>query len=295
MRTFHASAGFTLIEAIVVIVVLAILSSVVAVFISGPVNAYFQSAARAELADIADTTLRRMARDLRLAVPNSVRVTVADASTFLEFVPTLSGGQYLRRDACFTAGGCASITALAGALPNLADGAIDGNRLSLYNLNNNGAGDCADEAPSIYCNGGGANANAATITGHAAAVDGTTGSAQLTLSFANTVFHPSRGLSSPGQRFQVAAGPVTYACTPATVGDNGTGTLRRFQGYGLSAAQPTAFAGAGNLMAGNVSNCIITYADGVLGNRGLVTLWLQLMRNGERVSLFHQVHVDNTP
>jgi MSHA biogenesis protein MshO len=218
-----------------------------------------------------------------LAVPNTVRVSVnAGGTTFLEFVPSLSGGQYLRNDNCFRVGvGCNSIVALANPLPNLANGAVNGLNVVIYNVDDNAAGGASNSAPSIY-----AGFNIANIIGHAAAGN------ELTLNFAATTFSPSLGLSSPGQRFQVVGGPVSYACAPVP---GGAGTLRRVTGYALAAAQPAPAAGVGDLIANNVSDCTITYAAGVQGSQGLLTLWLQLERNGETVSLFRQIHVDNTP
>jgi len=72
--------GFTLIEMVVVIVLTSIIAAVVAVFIKIPVQGYVDSARRAEMTDIADTALRRVGRDLRLALPNSVRITDAGAT-----------------------------------------------------------------------------------------------------------------------------------------------------------------------------------------------------------------------
>lgn len=291
MKSPRRDSGFTLVEAIVVIVILAIVSSVVAVFIRGPVQGYFDSARRAGMSDVADTALRRMARDVRLAVPNSVRATLSGGVYYLEFVPTLSGGQYRQNDVCFTSGvggGCVQIAALNGVL----SGAAAGNSIAIYNTNNNAAADCSGNAPSIYC-----GQNRAAITGVAAAADATYGSAEINLNFASMVFNPSLAASMPGQRFQIFSGPVSYACAPAVTGTDGSGTLTRYSGYALQAAQPTAFgAGVGHaLLAGNVSGCTISYTDGVLGNRGLITLWLTIMTQGESVSLMQQVHVDNTP
>ena len=86
--------GFTLVEMIVVIVITGIIGGVVAMFIRAPVQGYMDSARRAEMTDIADTALRRMARDIRTAVPNSVRIPVAAGSTYIEFLPTKAGGRY---------------------------------------------------------------------------------------------------------------------------------------------------------------------------------------------------------
>jgi len=86
--------GFTLTEAIIVIVITGIISAVVAVFLVKPVQGYFDATRRAQLSDLADTALRRITRDLRLALPNSVRITSAGGSVYLEFLLTRGGGRY---------------------------------------------------------------------------------------------------------------------------------------------------------------------------------------------------------
>ena len=88
-RTPKYMAGFTLIEAIMVMVITGILAALVASFAS-PLKGYFDATARADLADVADTALRRMARELHAALPNSVRVS----GSYIEFLPTTIGGRY---------------------------------------------------------------------------------------------------------------------------------------------------------------------------------------------------------
>ncbi len=99
MRTPYKQSGFTLVEMTMVIVITGIIGGMVAMFIRAPVQGYVDSARRAELTDIADTAFRRMGRDIRLALPNSVRVTgacdgTAGATCFIEFLPTSGGGRY---------------------------------------------------------------------------------------------------------------------------------------------------------------------------------------------------------
>src|SRR3989338_3130689 len=93
----QSSKGFTLVEMVMVIVITGIIGGIVAVFLTAPVRQYVDVARRAELTDIADTAFRRVTRDVRLALPNSVRVAgTCDGTTtcFLEFLPAPSGGRY---------------------------------------------------------------------------------------------------------------------------------------------------------------------------------------------------------
>src|SRR4051812_16979930 len=88
------SDGFTLVEAVIVITLTGVLAAITAIFIRKPVDSYFDTARRAELTDIADTAVRRVARDIQNALPNSIRPTVAGTGAFLEFIPIKDAGRY---------------------------------------------------------------------------------------------------------------------------------------------------------------------------------------------------------
>jgi len=100
MRPMRCHRGVTLIEMVIVIAITAIIATGVAVFISRPFEGYIDAARRAELSDIADTALRRMTRDLRSALPNSIRFTCVPAGCaagsvyYLEYLQTSGGGRY---------------------------------------------------------------------------------------------------------------------------------------------------------------------------------------------------------
>jgi MSHA biogenesis protein MshO len=292
--------GVTLIELVVVIVILGILAAITAVILVPTYEAYFAAQRRAELADVADAALRRMVRDVRLALPNSPRVRVDPTGQFLEILLTRNGGRYralndddsptpttedpLRFDAADDR------FDTLGTLPTATDQQVQPNDyVVIHNLGISGA--------NAY-NVGAANPNIARIlTFGAGAI---TGEDRITLT-ASTQFP----LESPGRRFFVVAGPVTYACAaPGILAGNGTGSLLRWSDYPIqllfdgveSAPKSLPAGGAQAILATNVSACEFTYSSNLTQlSRGVVTIRLAITRANETVVLYHQVHVNNVP
>ena len=261
--------GFTLVEMIMVIAVTAIVAAVVAVFIKQPVQGYTDAARRAEMTDIADTALRRVGRDLRLALPNSARI---DGGTAIEILLTRTGGRYRTEgpgDLDFTL----ADTSLAQLGPLVAGQAIvpDTDRLVVYNLGIAGANAYAGD-------------NTSVIRG----VDNSTPDSPV-ISFDAKQFP----LQSPGKRFQVIEGPVSYVCAG--------GVLTRYWGYAIQPAQPSAAALPGlagvqsAVLASNVGACAFDYTAGITARSGLVAMTLTITDSGESVRLYHEVHVSNVP
>ncbi|MBI4937719.1 MAG: prepilin-type N-terminal cleavage/methylation domain-containing protein [Nitrosomonadales bacterium] len=259
--------GFTLVEMTVVIVLTGILAGIVALFIRAPVQGYVDSARRAGLTDIADTALRRISRDLRLALPNSVVVTSSGTQFSLDFLSTSGGGRYRA-----SAGGTNDVLdftvadisfEVLGAMPMLAAN----DQIVVYNLGTPGA--------DAYLNN-----NRATYSSHAGGI----------ITFAAGKQFP---FASPSQRFHVVNGQVRYLC------DTATGQLTRYWGFAIAAppAVPTVPAGGSSaLLATRVSACGFAYNANVVTQRsGLVTLQLTLSESGESVALYNAVHVSNAP
>lgn len=85
-------SGFTLIELITVIVILSILASIGTGFVVKATDSYHRTQTRALLVNTARPALERMTRQLRLALPYSVRII--NSGNCVEFMPIAAGGIY---------------------------------------------------------------------------------------------------------------------------------------------------------------------------------------------------------
>jgi len=273
MRRTSDHAGFTLIEMIIVIAITAIVGSMVAVFLRAPLESYVAQDRRARLADAADTALRRMGRDIRLALPNSVRVTTDAAGVvYLEFLGTRSGGRYRAQGG----GDILDFTVPDNSFDVLGPGINmkAGDLIAVYNLGIFGADAWAGDTLAAYT-----GVTALNVTNIPIAPKPT----------------PPFPLASPGNRFQVVEGPVTYACAPNPA-NPALGTLTRYWGYAITAAQHTPPAPASSaLLATNVSACSFTYQPGATERGGLVSMTLNLSQAGETVRLYATTQVSNQP
>ncbi len=273
--TFHPMRGFTLVEVIIVMVITGIIGGIIAMFIRVPVKNYVDTAGRAELTDIADTAVRRMARELRLAVPNSIRLINPQT---IEFVPTKTGGRYLAsEDAApapnpflsFTNTSSTTFT-VVGAMPTGKQAIVANDNIVVYNE-------------------GSGTANVWETVGNRALVQSVAGNV-ITLA-SNPYAIPSPPVPHPLNRFLVTNGPVRYACS----GTN----LMRYERYAFSLVPVATPASTPAILAGNVNRCVFVYTPTANTRTGVVTLTLELQRTGstgpEMIELVQQVHVDNTP
>jgi len=269
--------GFTLIEVIIVILLIGILSGVIFTILIGPMRAYVDVEKRLRLVDVADTALQRMTREIRLALPNSIRI---NGGPTIEFLRTLDGGRY--RSASDGASGVCGSPAdsvldfsltgdcfeVLGTLTNFSEIVTGGSCLS-------STGDCLV----IYNTG---------QTGVDAYSDNNM--AEITSATANSITFsgaPPFPLESPRQRFFIVDTPVSFVC------NIGTSQITRHDDYTIGGA-----VGAGNLLVNQVSACNFSYNAGSASRAGLVSLSITIQDSslgGGSVTLLQQAHVDNQP
>ena len=271
--------GFTLVEAVLVIVVTGVLAGVVAQFIVPPVQAYLATQARASLTDRVDLVLRQVGREVRAALPNSVRINGTGLA--LEMIPTTGAARYRAEGSNrLVFGSVATSFDLVG--PPLVLAAAQ--QLVFYNL---GTGIVGSDA---YAPNGSAaeqaDSNRRTATNAAGAAS--------TITLSSLAGLPVADFAQP-YRVHAVAAPVSYRC------DLTSGTLTRYTGYGFVAAQPDPPAGGtSTLLATGVTACRFSHDAAVVASRAaLVNLALTLTTTtpsgAENVSLQHALHISNLP
>lgn len=284
--------GFTLIETVVVIALMGILVSIVAAFIVRPVEGYRDLARRAALVEAAESALRRMQRDIRTALPNSVRITNTASGYALEFIPVLDGGRYN------SSGGAATERLTFGGddqfdiqhcFRNPATRTTTGIRLV---ANSRGTG-----LYNVYSDAGSAVGTQSIITPATGMTISVTSATCPTSGFDHVTMTPDhdfRNTQSPNRLIYVVTTASSYLC------DTTAGTLTRYYNYAIPATQPTtvtaftALNASSALATNRVTACSLTTTTADVRNRALATLSLTLAEEGEEVRLVLQAQLDNT-
>ena len=259
-----------------VIVIVGILATMTTKIITSPVSSYLDLQRRTTLVDTAELALRSMQRDIRRALPNSVRIT--GSGTVLELLHVEDGGRYRARQDISAATGLCASTPVGDILDfTLADDCFEvTGSLKTFNP-------LATSAESlIIYNLGSVSADAYASSNRTTVID----SSNAKVIKFNAFKFP---FGSPQQRFFIVDTPVTYRCS--------NNQLLRYSGYAIGATQPNPPTGVtGQLQADKIASCLFTYDPGTASRSGLVTLAITLTdAMGESTQLMQQVHVDNVP
>ncbi|HLA39600.1 MAG TPA: type II secretion system protein [Candidatus Glassbacteria bacterium] len=311
MQSPKAGNGFTLIELVVVIVLTGIISLLVSRNISRPVEGFIDLGRRAVLVDTAELILRRMSKEIRLALPNSLRIT--DGATqylqsctatsgggqcAVEILRTLDGGRY-RRLPDGTAGPCGSpgldrirftvsndcfeiLGGLSGALPVALPGATQDDCLS-------GTVDCL-----VIFNTGQAGANAWNAD-NIAALQAASASA-ITFEISGSAGVTRFPFPSSRQRFQIVDMPISFVCNPGA----GSGEISRRAEYGITPVQSISPGAPGAVLGDGITACTFSYSQGSHSRNALLLVDLTLsvtdtQGNQNSIRLMEQIQVPNIP
>ena len=277
--TKATAKGFTLVELVTVIIVLGVVSVGISGFIRTGVQTYSDVIERDQLLGDSRFVVERIHRELRLAVPNSARVTANNAGNIqcLEFVPSAWVSFYTSLSVLPALSTTASIVEFAN---NAADFRLETNDFAIvyptstpdvYDLNNNkrklitactvnGNDDCNED---IDPNG------VAKLTVSAAFKD-----------------------HSPASRLYIARTAVSYCA-------HSSGEIYRIE-VNINTIQ-TVYS-AGTLMAENLKNDFtqsdeapFRIYDATLTRNGLVHILLAFERNEEIINYSSEVHIPNVP
>lgn len=291
--------GFSLIELVVVIVIGGIIAATLTVFLKPAMDSFVNTRLRADISDQADTSLRRMLRDVRRAVPNSLRVP---SDQCFELVPAVAGGRYRMGpdatndssascsptntgtpDTCSAWVNTAQASTMFDALSPLSTLPANGDWVVINNQNGN----------DVY-----AGVNRSVISA-VHTPNATQGYHRITMSSMQV----SSGYTG-GRFLTVANGEqsVFYICTGAdgSLGSNGKGkgTLFRLT-RSFNATYPTACPATTGavVLATNVKSCSFVYDpnQGATQQSGFLWMDLEIANNNETAHMAVGAHVMNVP
>jgi len=260
----RSDGGFTLIELVLVILVLAIVSTGVTKFITYGVNIYQDTAGRDKQISDSRFVIERITREVRNALPNSVRVT-ADGKC-VEFIPILASSSYVD-------------------IPVLPDIASDTVTLVKSDEGGNSASAKLVVYPltqsDVYVNGSSLTGKVFDIASYGSVTDNV-----YTVTLDNAVLFNEE---SPTERYFIVKDSVAYC--------QGSGdTIKRYQGHTLTATQSSSPSGTGILMAERQTNgAPFSILSATLLRNAIVQIDFTFRYSDEDLRLINEVHIANVP
>ncbi|UZE95777.1 type II secretion system protein [Alkalimarinus alittae] len=204
MKTHKSHKGFTLVELVIVIVISGILAVGSVQFVGQATQGYSDAADRQQLATIGWIASEKISRELRNALPNSIRVNASN--TCIEFIPVTGGSHYKTLPNGTTPRTITAIESGFSAVP-------ENTRIAVYPTSVNAVYGQANPGP--------------ISTSKVSALTNSGGIDTITLAGDFEFL-----AASPERRFYFTESPITY-CIEST-------RLNRYSDYGFSAAKGTA-------------------------------------------------------
>jgi len=257
MKCLYKQSGFSLIELVVTIVVLGAIMAGTAAYITNSTVAYTNVAQYDQLTTLGRITIERVTRELRNALPNSIRIQ----NNCLEFFPIKAGSVYLSLP---TTAASTSFTAASFTIP--AGSNIE--HVIVYPYNTTALYSAANPGPR-------------------ASFSGISGSPVTTISISSHQFNQP----APHRRFYLAEDPVSYCIVGTDLN-----RYENYGVNGAQATPPggTASLMAENIQT-NDGGAItpFSYTPGSLQRNGIVTLDFRFLVNGDWMRMSHEVQIRN--
>lgn len=273
-KTVNKVAGFTLVELIMVIVILAIMGTVSVKFISNSARGLVDTGERQALASSATIAVEKVLREVRRALPNSVRTFKDGSDECLELVPIHYSSEYISVPTTAAASSFQSIQFV---------NAVGGETgyVAVY----------PSSSESVY----GANEAVSSTTAFASNV-GAAGSADeylQTITFTGGASYrfPT---DSPKKRFYLVSQPISFC-------NDSNGRLWRYQNYGFNLDSRSSIPTAGAnrvLIADSLQSLAFNYAPAQLQRNAVVRMSFTIVRPNdasESISISQEVQLRNVP
>lgn len=272
---YSRARGFTLIEMIMAMVILAIVAMISVQFISQTTRGYQSAAERQQLATIGWIASEKVSRELRNALPNSIRVHSPDAqgrSACIEFMPVKAGSRYSSAAIVPTA---ASANLTIVPTPDYGSSDIESSdRVAIY----------PTSVAAVYSGTSPGPVSVSAVSSVSPASNPT----NITLASAHQF-----SAESPEKRFFIVSAPVAYCFSG--------GFLYRYDNYGI---QSTAGSGLANpvVIANRIDTRVLSNAHfrinpETLTRNAVATMYMRIVNSdGSEAQVVEQeVHIRNVP
>lgn len=269
-RSRRQAAGFTLIELVVALVIAAIVASFIVLFLEAPIQDYFAQTRRADLVDSGSRIMAAVTRDVRTALPNSLRKATSGSTLALEFLATQGVARYYTGTDSPGPDMTVSISAMKFAtLDPFSTQALpySANHLSVGNL---GIAPTYD----AYSSGNG------VMTPGSVQIAATVNPGENLAAYTAITFQAPTTPTT--HNAYLVSGPVSYVCNPTA------GTFVRYSGYAITAVPRVAPGGSSALIAHDVSACGLTLVQAPAGYPygELAIFTVTLASGGESLQVF---------